>query len=103
MNRSKVLGFAVVVVMSGATSVWAQSAPGAPGTKDVIPEKKAPPIAVPNSASTADGTLSDKLSTSNGVIAPSTNVDPGMNKPAPVPNPGSTPVIKPPTDGVQPK
>ena len=92
----KALAGALAVALCGGTAVLAQTGPGAPGTDQVIPEKKGAPIIPPTSASGSDKTLSDKLDQTNGVIKPSTNVDPGMAKPAPVPNPNSTPVIKPP-------
>ena len=92
---TKALAAALAAALcSGATIAAAQTGPGAPGTDQVIPEKKGTPIIPPSTAS--DGALSDKLDKSNGVITPSTNVDPSMTKTAPVPNPNSTPVIRPP-------
>jgi len=97
-----------LLLMAGAA--LAQTAPGAPGSKDVIPEKQAPPISQPNSDQDlkTGRSLSQKLDESNGVIKPGGDVDPGINKAAPVPDPNSTPVIKPPgtpggMPGAQPK
>ncbi len=77
-------------------SAMAQTAPGAPGTNQVIPEKEAPPNDSPKSDVQTGRSLSQKLDSSGGVIAPPSGVDPGMNRPAPVENPNSTPVIHPP-------
>ena len=96
MIRTKALAGVLAVALCGGTAALAQTGPGAPGTDQVIPEKKGAPITPPTSASGSGEALSDKLKDSNGVIKPSTNVDPAMTKPAPVPNPNSTPVIKPP-------
>ena len=70
------------------------TAPQAPGSKQVIPEKKGEPIQNGRSES-----LSKKLSRTGGVISPSGNVDPGMKAPAPDPTPHSTPVIPPSATG----
>ncbi len=76
----------------------AQTAPGAPGSNDVIPEKQAPPS--PPTKGEADTTtgrsLSQKLDQSGGVIKPPSGVDPDISKAPPVADPGSMPVIKPP-------
>ena len=69
----------------------AQTAPGAPGTSQTIPEKVDEPLRSGRSES-----LSDRLDDSKGVIKPAPGVDPGIVQPAPVPDPGTTPVIPPP-------
>jgi hypothetical protein len=81
-----------------AAPVLAQTAPGAPGSDEVIPEKESPPLTQtkPDSDVKSGRSLSQKLDASGGVIKPSTDVDPGIAKPAPDPHPNSTPVIKPP-------
>ncbi len=79
-----------------AGAALAQTAPGAPGSNEVIPEKEAPAPAAPSGAGQSSDNLSQKLDASGGVIKPPAGVDPEMSKPAPVPNPNSTPVIKPP-------
>jgi hypothetical protein len=94
--KKALAGALAVSLCSSVTIVLAQTAPGAPGTDQVIPEKKGAPIAPSTSVSGSEPALSDKLKETNGVIKPSTNVDPGMSKDAPVPNPNSMPVIKPP-------
>ncbi|VTZ26643.1 conserved exported hypothetical protein [Methylocella tundrae] len=78
----------------------AQTAPGAPGGNEVIPEKnRAIPSAQPKDGvpltSGRSGSLSDRLDAGDGVIKPKPGVDPGIVRPAPVPNPNSTPVIPP--------
>lgn len=67
--------------------------PPKPGSKNVIPEKQAPPLESGRSDS-----LSHKLDKSDGVIKPNANVDPGMAVPAPA-IPHSTPVIPPSATG----
>jgi hypothetical protein len=90
--KSVTLGLAALLAGSSFAAM-AQTAPGAPGTDQVIPEKdRTRPTDQPGSSQT----LSDKLDKSGGVIKPTTDVDPGINKAAPVPNPNSTPVIPPP-------
>ncbi|WP_026595892.1 hypothetical protein [Methyloferula stellata] len=81
-----------------ADPAFAQTAPGAPGSDKVIPEKESPPLTQtqPDSDVKSGRSLSQKLDASGGVIKPSTDVDPGITKPAPDPHPNSTPVIKPP-------
>ncbi len=76
----------------------AQTAPGAPGSDKVIPEKESPPLnqTQPDSDVKSGRSLSQKLDSSGGVIEPPSGVDPDISKPAPDPNPNSTPVIKPP-------
>jgi len=108
MMKHAFIGAGYLLLTAGAA--LAQTAPGAPGSKEVIPEKQAPPISQPSSDSDVKTgrSLSNKLDESNGVIKPSGDVDPAMNKAAPVPNPNSTPVIKPPgtpggEPGAQPK
>src|SRR5450631_2351349 len=86
---------AATIGLSGGAALG-QSAPGAAGSNQAIPEKVAPP---PNGApltSGWSGSLSDKLDASGGVIKPKPGVDPGIVKTAPVPEPNSTPVITPP-------
>lgn len=102
-----VLAFALVVAVLAPLGAYAQSAPGAPGSDQVIPEKQAPGPVAPPKTNGRDN-LSNKLNRTNGVITPPADVDPKINRPAPVPNPNSTPVIPPPgTPGgqgnVQPK
>ena len=79
----------------------AQTAPGAAGSNQVIPEQdQACPGSQPKNgrplASGRSGSLSDKLDKSGGVIKPKPGVDPGIEQAPPVPNPNSTPVIRPP-------
>ncbi|PNG24981.1 hypothetical protein [Methylocella silvestris] len=83
---------AVLAALTTLTAPFAmaQSAPGAPGTSQVIPEKQGEPLNAGRSES-----LSGKLDESGGVIKPKPGVDPGIVKPAPVPEPNSTPVIPP--------
>ncbi|ACK50052.1 hypothetical protein Msil_1083 [Methylocella silvestris BL2] len=89
MLRKAALVLAALTTLS-APYALAQTAPGAPGTSQVIPEKQGEPINSGRSDS-----LSDKLDESGGVIKPKPGVDPGIVKPAPVPEPNSTPVIPP--------
>jgi hypothetical protein len=95
-QKTIVLSVAWLALAAGPS--FAQTAPGAPGSDKVIPEKEAPPLTQtqPDSDVKTGRSLSQKLDASGGVIKPSTNVDPGITKPAPDPNPNSTPVIKPP-------
>ncbi len=98
MRNEIPLVLAVAIGLSGGATL-AQTAPGAPGSDQVIPEKDQ---ALPNSEQGApltsgrSGSLSDKLNSSGGVIKPKPGVDPGIVKTAPVPDPNSTPVIHPP-------
>jgi len=94
--KAFVLPMAWIAIAAGPA--FAQRAPGAPGTDQVIPEKKAPPLTQtgPESEMQTGRSLSQKLDESGGVIKPAPGVDPGMNKPAPDPNPNSMPVIHPP-------
>jgi hypothetical protein len=80
-----------------AGPVLAQTAPGAPGSNQAIPEKEAPPLTQtqPDSDVKSGRSLSQKLDASGGVSKPPSGVDPEISKPAPDPNPNSTPVIKP--------
>jgi hypothetical protein len=88
------LVLAAAIGLSGAA--LGQTAPGATGSNDVIPEKdRAPPGGAPTTSGRSDS-LSDRLDSSGGVIKPKPGVDPGIVQPAPVPNPNSTPVIPPP-------
>jgi len=92
------IGAGYMLLMTGAA--FAQTAPGAPGSKEVIPEKQAPPISQPGDDEVKSGrSLSQKLNESNGVIKPEGNVDPDIHTTAPEPHPNSTPVIKPPGMG----
>ena len=105
---AKSFAFAVLAlscgVLAGPIEAAAQTAPGAPGTNQVIPEKD-PSLqthggSAGSGATTTEGrssNLSDKLNRSNGVIAPPSGVDPAIRKPAPTPDPNSTPVITPPS------
>ncbi len=86
----KVALFSAAAMTLAAPCALAQTAPGAPGTSQVIPEKQGEPLNSGRSES-----LSDKLDSSGGVIKPKPGVDPGIVKPAPVPEPNSTPVIPP--------
>ncbi len=94
--KSPVLWMAWLAMAAG--HAIAQTAPGAPGSNQAIPEKEAPPLTQtqPDSDMTTGRSLSQKLDESGGVIKPAPGVDPGITKPAPDPNPNSTPVIKPP-------
>jgi hypothetical protein len=82
-----------------ASAAFAQTAPGAPGSDQVIPEKdRSLPNTLPKGEPLQSGrseSLSDKLNAGGGVIKPKPGVDPGIVKPAPVPEPNSTPVIPP--------
>jgi hypothetical protein len=94
--KSSILLATCFALAGGA--VFAQTAPGAPGSNQTIPEKEAAPSPPTRSDSevTSGRSLSQKLDASGGVIKPPSDVDPGISKPAPDPNPNSTPVIKPP-------
>ncbi len=85
----------IAALSLAAAPALAQTAPGAPGTNQVIPEKEAPVDSQKGDVQSGRS-LSQKLDSSGGVIAPPPGVDPAMDKPAPVPNPNSTPVIHPP-------
>ena len=91
----KSVSFCLAAMLVGANfSALAQTAPGAAGTDQVIPEKdRTRPADQPGNEQQS---LSDKLDKSGGVLKPTGDVDPKMAKPAPVPNPNSTPVIPPP-------
>jgi hypothetical protein len=80
------------MLAGGSLSAVAQTAPGAAGTDQVIPEKDR---SRPQDQSGSGSNLSDKLDKSGGVIKPNTDIDPKMDKPAPA-MPSSTPVIPPP-------
>ncbi len=89
---------AAIALQAGAA--FAQTAPGAPGADQVIPEKdRSLPNAQPKGGapltSGRSESLSDKLNAGGGVIKPKPGVDPGIVRPAPVPEPNSTPVIPP--------
>lgn len=85
---------ALLVAAGAAPAALAQTTvPPKPGSKEVIPEKQAPPLETGRSDS-----LSNKLNKSNGVIQPNANVDPGMAVPAPA-VPHTTPVIPPSATG----
>ncbi len=96
MMKQAALGAGLLFLAAG--SAFAQTAPGAPGTDQVIPEKQGAPITkdAPSSEVQSGRSLSQKLDATNGVIKPDAGIDPGINTPAPVANPNSTPVIKPP-------
>jgi hypothetical protein len=79
-----------------AVPALAQTAPGAPGSNETIPEKQAAPSPPMRSDVKSGRSLSQKLDASGGVIKPPSDVDPGITKSAPDPNPNSTPVIRPP-------
>ena len=79
---------------------FAQSAPGAPGTSQTIPEKVQPKLdttPAPAEGRSATGTLSDKLDKTDGVIPAPQGVDPDMHKQAPAT--GTMPVVPPPAGG----
>jgi hypothetical protein len=98
MRRRFPLLLVAAIGFAGGTSL-AQTAPGAPGGNQVIPEKVAPPVTEPNGVPLATGrseSLSQKLDSSGGVIKPKPGVDPGIVKTAPDPEPNSTPVVRPP-------
>lgn len=100
MGNKIPLALAAVIGVFGASAL-AQTAPGAPGSNQAIPEKDPslpgaePKDAVPMSSGRS-GSLSDTLDASGGVIKPKPGVDPGIVQPPPVPHPNSTPVIPPP-------
>ncbi len=98
MKKEIPLILVAAIGLQGAA--FAQTAPGAPGSNQVIPEKdQSIPSTAPKGgeplASGRSESLSDKLDASGGVIKPKPGVDPGIVHPAPVPNPNSTPVIPP--------
>jgi hypothetical protein len=98
MRRRFPLLLVAAIGFAGGTAL-AQTAPGAPGSNQAIPEKVAPPITEPTGAPLTtgrSGSLSQKLDSSGGVIKPKPGVDPGIVKAAPVPEPNSMPVIPPP-------
>lgn len=66
----------------------------APGSRQVIPEKKGEPLQDGRSES-----LSKKLSRTDGVIKPGGNVDPGMRTPPPDGAGHTMPVIPPSATG----
>ena len=100
MRKETPLVLAAAMGLSGGAA-FAQSAPGAAGSNQVIPEKdQALPGADGNGGvpltSGRSESLGDKLNASGGVIKPKPGVDPGIVKAAPVPDPNSMPVIPPP-------
>src|SRR5947209_590520 len=98
MKRMRLLALSAAL-LCGAPLVpaQAQTAPGAAGTDQVIPEKdRSRPEDIPKSQGGGGSDLSSKLDKSEGVLKPSSNIDPAIQKPAPVPNAGSMPVIPPP-------
>jgi len=110
MKRTSLLALSTALLFSAPLApVLAQTAPGAPGTDQVIPEKdRTRPEDLPKSQGGGGSDLSNKLDKSEGVLKPSTNLDPAMQKPAPAPNAGTMPVITPPGEpggrqDVQPK
>jgi len=92
--KSSILWTACFALAAGP--VFAQTAPGAPGSSQTIPVKEAAPPVRSGSDVTTGRSLSQKLDASGGVIKPPPGVDPEISKPAPDPNPNSMPVIKPP-------
>jgi len=94
--KSSILWAACFALAAGP--VAAQTAPGAPGSSQTIPEKEAAPSPPAHTGSgvTTGRSLSQKLDASDGVINPPRGIDPGIKKPAPDPNPNATPVIRPP-------
>lgn len=97
MNAKNAVLWAACLALTAGPAI-AQTAPGAPGSNQAIPEKQAPPLqnTPPESGLKTGRSLSQQLDASGGVIKPPSGVDPEMTKPAPDPNPNSTPVIKPP-------
>ena len=83
--RSTALAFVLFLAAVGGAA--AQTAPGAAGSNDVVPEKQAPPLNATPSLPPG-GSLSDKLDKSNGVITPP-SVDPAMPSPQ-APSTGGT-------------
>ena len=86
--------------LAGLAPAVAQSAPGAPGTSQTIPEKVQPKLdttPAPSEGRSSSGTLSDKLDKSNGVIPAPQGVDPDMHRQAPAT--GTMPVVPPPAGG----
>ncbi len=78
-----------------AAPALAQSAPGAPGTSQAIPEKVQPKTdTTPNEGRSSSENLSQKLDKTNGVIPAPQGVDPDMHKQAPAT--GTMPVVPPP-------
>lgn len=92
-----------LVLGLGAAPASAQIEPGAPGSKETIPEKdRSRPEDRPKGETprpqedgvTTGRSLSEQLDESGGVIKPPPSRDPEMVKPAP--DVGTTPVIPPP-------
>lgn len=102
MRPNSVRRAALALSLAGLTvfgfgAAFAQSAPGAPGTSQTIPEKVQPKLdttPAPTEGRSASGTLSDKLDKTNGVIPAPKGVDPDMHVPAPAT--GTMPVVPPP-------
>jgi hypothetical protein len=99
MQTRTLLLLILTAVAFQASAAFAQTAPGTPGSDQVIPEKdRSNPKTSPQGEPLQSGrseSLSEKLDASGGVIKPKPGVDPGIVKPAPVPEPNSTPVIQP--------
>jgi hypothetical protein len=91
--------FALLLGAILAGPAFAQVSPGAPGSRNTIPEKD-PTLGSSKSdgydvTTGRSGSLSDRLDASGGILKPAPGVDPDMVKPAPAPGPNSTPVIPP--------
>lgn len=90
--------FALLLAAVFAGPAFAQVSPGAPGSREAIPERD-PTLGSSKSdgydvKTGRSGGLSDKMD-AGGVIRPAPGVDPDIVKPAPVPEPNTTPVIPP--------
>jgi hypothetical protein len=96
MKENIAVALGAVLTIGAVATAQAQSAPGAPGSSQVIPEKRQPPLDNLDVKTGRSGSLSDKLDSSNGVVKPMQNVDPGMTKAPAVPDANATPVIHPP-------
>ena len=91
MPRTAILSTAALLLSCFVAS--AQTAPGAPGTNQVVPEKQAPPLNATPTLPPGDN-LSDKLNKTGGVItAPAVGDSEMTSRPPAV---GTMPVIKPP-------
>lgn len=98
--RNEIRLILAAAVGFAAGPAMAQSAPGAAGSNQVIPEKERGLSDGESRGQSLNSgrsdSLSEKLDASGGVIKPNPGVDPVIVQPAPVTNPNSTPVIRPP-------
>jgi hypothetical protein len=86
------LALALALTALTPAAAYAQTAPGAPGSNQTIPEKDR--TLSDQKPTSEQPTLSEKLNKSDGVIAPPGNVDPQMRQ-TPPPTGGTMPVIPP--------